>query len=89
MEFDREVETNLNSDHAYSFDDLTALDQTNEKSGDNIPSPITKDDNIEKQQLVVTDISNILQSNELKKIDANNLPVFTEIKTNTANDAEK
>ena len=89
MEFDREVETNLNSDHAFSFDDLTALDQTNEKSGDNIPSPITTDDNIEKQQLVVTDISNILQSNELKKIDANNLPVFTEIKTNIANDAEK
>ena len=77
-DFNKEIENNLNSDHAFSFDDLEA----------NIfdaPELSQHENNFEIQQLddipqptknIVLDIELDNKSNELKPIDENNIPVF-------------
>lgn len=77
-DFNKEIENNLNSDHAFSFDDLEA----------NIfdaPELSEHENNFEIQQLddipqptknIVLDIELDNKSNELKPIDENNIPVF-------------
>lgn len=77
-DFNKEIENNLNSDHAFSFDDLEA----------NIydaPELSEHENNFEIQQLddipqptknIVMDIELDNKSNELKPIDENNIPVF-------------
>ena len=80
-DFNKEIENNLNSDHAFSFDDLEA----------NIfdaPELSQHENNFEIQQLddipqptknIVLDIELDNKSNELKPIDENNIPVFKSI----------
>lgn len=77
-DFNKEIENNLNSDHAFSFDDLEA----------NIydaPELSEHENNFEIQQLddipqptknIILNIDSDNKSNELKPIDENNIPVF-------------
>lgn len=92
VEFDKDVETNLNSDHAFSFDDLSGYDSNANEEKDAIPlakdasSADTKrtsvDENIEKDP--------IIESNELKQLNEDSIPVFTELKeTNSDDDKDK
>lgn len=77
-DFNKEIENNLNSDHAFSFDDLEA----------NIfdaPELSEHENNFEIQQLddipqptknIILNIEMDNKSNELKPIDEKNIPVF-------------
>lgn len=92
VEFDKDVESNLNSDHAFSFDDLSALDAQKEEEIDVIPLANENNDTKNKENSidkVETNTENV-QSNLLKRIDENNLPVFTsfEKKNSGENTAE-
>lgn len=89
-DFDKEIENNLNSDHAFSFDDLVIPDNNNipepvQKQGDIIPEKIQGNEDIihEKNQTGEneTTIDNqVNHSNEIVPMDTTDLPVFKEIK---------
>jgi len=77
-DFNKEIENNLNSDHAFSFDDL-------ESNIFDAPELSEHENNFEIQQLddipqptknIVLSIEPDNKSNELKPIDENNIPVF-------------
>ena len=77
-DFNKEIENNLNSDHAFSFDDL-------ESNIFDAPELSEHENNFEIQQLddipqptknIVLNIEPDNKSNELKPIDEKNIPVF-------------
>lgn len=90
VEFDKDVETNLNSDHAFSFDDLSGYNSKTLEEKDEIP--LAKEpSNVDMKKTSVdenTEKEATIESNELKQVDEENIPVFTELKeTNTENNS--
>ena len=90
VEFDKDVETNLNSDHAFSFDDLSGYDSKTLDEKDEIP--LAKEpSNVDMKKTSVdenTEKEATIESNELKQVDEDSIPVFTELKeTNTENNS--
>ena len=90
VEFDKDVETNLNSDHAFSFDDLSGYNSKTLEEKDEIP--LAKElSNVDMKKTRVdenTEKEATIESNELKQVDEESIPVFTELKeTNTENNS--
>lgn len=88
-DFNKEIENNLNSDHAFSFDDL-------ESNIFDAPELSEHENNFEIQQLddipqptknIVMNIELDNKSNELKPIDENNIPVFKSLDDASVADA--
>jgi hypothetical protein len=80
MEFDKEIETNLNSDHAFSFNDLMDM-RKDEKTEQNENEQEIVKDNIPENQEQSED--NKLPSNEIKPLNEEDIPVFKELKEET------
>ena len=90
VEFDKDVETNLNSDHAFSFDDLSGYDSKTLDEKDEIPLA-KESSNVDMKKTGVdenTEKEATIESNELKQVNEDSIPVFTELKeTNTENNS--
>lgn len=84
MEFDKEIETNLNSDHAFSFNDLMDMqkeDNKDEETKQNENKQENVKDTIPEKQEPSED--NELPSNEIKPLNEEDIPVFKELKEET------
>ena len=84
MEFDKEIESNLNSDHAFSFNDLMNMqkeDNKDEEIKQDVNEPENDKDNISEKQ--EPSENNELPSNEIKPLNEEDIPVFKELKEET------
>lgn len=81
VEFDKDVETNLNSDHAFSFDDLLGYDSNINDEKDVIPLAKEPSNTDVKKTSIDENIKDVtIESNILKQIDGESIPIFTELK---------
>jgi hypothetical protein len=84
MEFDKEIESNLNSDHAFSFNDLMDMQKEDNKDEEikqnENESEYVKDNIPEKQE---PSENKELPSNEIKPLNEEDIPVFKELKEET------